>query len=78
MRFKWGDTVRIASKAPSDLRPGLFGSVCGIRTIDSENLARLMKEQIGTVLLLIEFGDGHTVEIPERFLDQAESAEGPS
>lgn len=73
MRFKWGDTVRIAAEAPDHFRPGHQGSVCGVRVVETEDHAQLTKEQIGTALLLVEFGDGQAVEIPERFLEQGES-----
>lgn len=68
-RFTWGDTVKIVIHAPIQYRPGNFGSVSGIRLKDvsTEALEQTGVEEV--FLYLIEFGDGHTVEIPGQFLE---------
>lgn len=70
MRFNYGDSVRLRS---SDLasRYGLqTGSVCGFREITSSEIARQFGVSVGTVLVLVEGGNGVAVEIPEDFLDK--------
>jgi len=66
--FNWGDTVRIKSNAPKRYKPGSLGSICGIRIIDSVEVAKHFDQLLNSKLYLIEFGDGHALEIPQSFL----------
>lgn len=60
MLFAWGDTVQIRQEAPSELHPGEIGSVCGISEVSGEG---------GLVLqYTIEFADGSSVEVPDRWV----------
>jgi hypothetical protein len=68
MRYTEGDTVRILSNAPELFRPGSGGSICAARKLNSDDLVNGLKESRGTILWLVEFGDGVAMEIPERFL----------
>jgi len=73
MAFTWGDAVRIESFAPAELRPGAWASVCGIRVIEKENEASAVGYPLGTTMYLVEFEDGHSVEVPEALLAPDES-----
>ncbi len=66
--FNWGDTILIKQTAPERYKPGFLGCVCGMRTIDSIELARQFNQKIGSELYLIEFANGETLEIPTFFL----------
>ena len=68
-RFSWGETVRVSVKAPAVYNPGAQGSVCGIVTLQDEDRARTLGEDIGATLYLLELADGAAVEIPERWLE---------
>ncbi len=64
--FDWAQDVRVSVTAPADYRPGQVGSICGItRTSEDASLS----EPAGTMLYLIEFADGSSVEVPGAFLD---------
>jgi len=72
-KFHWGDTVRIAEEAPSHLRPGALGEVCGISShhasIDTDCTQGSNERDI---MYTIEFGDGTSVFIPEAMIEQPE------
>jgi hypothetical protein len=55
--FKWGDTVEVLTRE----KP-CMGSVCGFRVIDSREVADEFSALIGDVLVLVEFGDGSSLE----------------
>ena len=61
-KFEHGQEVFVALTAPSNLRPGASGSVCGMRQLDGQNL------------YLLEFSDGEAVEIPENLIDATGSS----
>lgn len=67
-RPSWGDTVRIKDGAPPVMRPGRLAAVCGMREVEIAEQASQFGCVIGTVLYLVEFGDGSSVEIPEVLL----------
>ena len=64
-----GDAVRIRSHAPAEMRPGSFGSVCAFTLVDNDDRAKRYGYPIGTTMLLVEYGDGHAIEIPEDLLE---------
>jgi len=55
--YDWGQTVRVANTAPENIHLGEMASVCGMRELN------------GLRLYLIEFSDGHAIEISEEFLE---------
>ena len=62
--FDWGDPVRIidldlATKCGYDV-----GSVCGFRVVDDESIAREFGVRLGSSLVLVEFPDGTSLELP--------------
>lgn len=76
-RPKWGDTVRVNDDVPPMMRPGCLASVCGMREIETAEQAGQFGCAIGTVVFLVEFGDGSSLEIPGAFLDvEDDGAEG--
>jgi hypothetical protein len=69
MRPTWGDTVRLKMAAPAELRPGQLAAVCGIRSVENSDQAKQFACDIGTTLYLVEFGDGHSVEVAEHLVE---------
>jgi len=70
MEITWGDTVRVKKDSPERFRPGKVASVCGIRVIDSEEIALLVGAPIGETLFNIEYIDGSAIEVPARYLEK--------
>ncbi len=70
-RPTWGDTVRIKSEAPPGMQPGSVAAVCGIREVENDEQSKQFGRPIGATVLLIEFGDGRAVEIPEDLVEVA-------
>lgn len=66
--FNWGDTVKVKPTAPLYYKPRFQGCICGMRMIDSLDLARRFDQMVNTELYLIEFENGETIEIPKYFL----------
>jgi len=66
--FNWGDPVMIKQTAPECYKPGSIGSICGIRTINSLDIAQQFNQAMNSELYLIEFSDGKSLEIPKAFL----------
>jgi hypothetical protein len=56
----WGDTIRVNADASPEYRPGAIASVCGFRGDPADPGARLV---------IIEFEDGSSVEVPGRVVD---------
>jgi hypothetical protein len=54
--FDWGEEVEVKAEAPAEFHPRQHGSVSGVRQIESANV------------YLVEFPDGSSIEIPERYL----------
>lgn len=64
----WGDTVIVIENAPLCYKPNTHGSVCGIRTIETEETAQQFNSMIGETVYLVEFSNGEALEIPQQFL----------
>lgn len=60
----WGDVVRIVPSAPAEDRPGELASVCGLW------------ETEGGLLVLVEYSDGESREIPEQMLELSKVDQG--
>ncbi|WP_068468630.1 hypothetical protein [Candidatus Protochlamydia phocaeensis] len=67
-KFDYGDTVIIKQNAPLCYKPGCIGSICGIRVINSIEIAKRFNQNINSELYLIEFDNGQAIEIPKSFL----------
>lgn len=67
-KFTWGEAVKVTADAPIVYLKAGKGCVCGIREIDTDNVASNFNEPIGTVLYLVECLGGDAIEIPECFL----------
>lgn len=72
-RYTWGDVVRIKSEASKDFRPGSLASICGIRQVDSPELEAEFKSELGSMIYLIEFPDGDSLEVAESILERPNS-----
>jgi hypothetical protein len=66
--FTWGDLVRVKQSAPINYNSGELGSVSGLRTIESSDVAQKFNQVIGSCLYLVEFSNGESLEVPEIFL----------
>ena len=62
--FEWGMSVRITAAAPVTYRAGQVGSVVGFRTVRTAAAAATAGHPIGTLLYIVEFGDGTDQEVP--------------
>jgi|ETNmetMinimDraft_35_1059890.scaffolds.fasta_scaffold477415_1 hypothetical protein len=67
-KFVWGAAVKIIESAPKKYLDIKLGSVCGIRSIETEATSTEFGEPVGSILYLIESPNGDAIEIPERFL----------
>lgn len=67
-KFDYGDAVKVLPNAPCKYSAVGIGSVCGIYTIENEELAEHHGVPIGTVLYTVERKDGVAIEIPEQYL----------
>lgn len=67
-KLDFGAPVRTLPHIPIDYRPRERGWVCGVREVATESEAVAAGVRIGTVLYIIEFDDGSSMEIPEEYL----------
>lgn len=67
-KLDFGAAVWILPHAPVDFRPRERGWVCGIREVATDSEAVAAGVRIGTVLYIVEFDDGSSMEIPEEYL----------
>lgn len=58
LKFTWGDLIRVSSSAPEECRPREWGAICGVPLPSKDTYT-------------VEFGDGSSMEIPEKFLEKA-------
>jgi hypothetical protein len=70
--FDWNEEVVVANDAPAKFGPSKTGAVVGMRVIENEMQASPAGVPIGTVLYLIEYADGNSVEVPASFLRRAD------
>jgi hypothetical protein len=68
--FTWGDSVLVVREAPERFRPQSKGSVCGMTKIDTKFLEEHYSVPMGTFVYTVEFSDGHSIEIPEKYLQK--------
>jgi hypothetical protein len=68
--FNWNDLVVVTSNPPNLYPSGTIAVVCGMEQIKSEKLANKFNLLIGDWIYTIEFGDGSSIEIPERYLEK--------
>jgi hypothetical protein len=77
VKYDYGTTIRVSRSAPSEARPRANASVCGIRVLGAEQEILGRTEQAGTVLYLVEFGDGVSLEVPEHLLEPVDTSHHP-
>lgn len=68
--FNWGDCVNVMSSTPKKYSAIGVGSVCGIRVIETQEIADLFSQPIGSIVYLVEGPEGEAVEIPSCFLEK--------
>jgi len=66
----WGDTVLVRVDAPTQFHPGTRGSISGFRDVGQDSTANTSTDVVQQRhrLCLVEFPDGHAIEIPEDLL----------
>ncbi len=67
--FDWGEAVRVTRDAPREYRPGSVASVCGFRERSPSAPPGTTVAQ--SALVLVEYEDGSSLEIPVRFVEKA-------
>lgn len=67
-KYDWGAPVNVSACAPNKYLSVTQGSICGFRVLDTESSAGDFGEPVGTVLYLVEGGEGDAIEIPEQYL----------
>ena len=50
--------------------------MCGIRSVEAAEVAAELGEPVGSVLYLVEFDDGDSLELPERLLERVDGPIG--
>lgn len=69
-KFDYGEAIRISIDAPEKYHPSEIGFVCGMIDIDSEECARAYNCIGSDWLYTIEFLDGNSLEIPEKYIEK--------
>ena len=68
--ISWGSLVVVSRTYVDSALRGLVGSVAGIYTVDREDIANKRSCKIGDTFYLIEFGDGSSIELHEKYVSQ--------
>lgn len=69
MKLNYGDQVIVNNNAPLEYKPGEYGSIYAITTIDEKYFSTYEgKFPIGTVIFSVEYIDGSECDIPEEYL----------
>lgn len=71
--FDFGDEIQVSLRAPQPYRPGESGSIVSIRATENDAIIEGRWISSGKRLLLVEFADGSSIEIPDEFVEHAES-----
>ena len=69
VQLTYGTTVRLKQGASPIERVGSPAEIVGIFEVDTIAKARDYSATIGTTIYSIEFGDGHTIEVPESWVE---------
>lgn len=75
-KFTWGDSARIRGESPTEMRPGAYVAVCAISEADTAERAAEFGCSIGDVVYLVEFSDGSSIEVAERYLEPYSELDG--
>ncbi len=66
----WGDSVRVKAGAPlTTNHSGALAAVVGFREVETDDVSLRFDAPIGTKLVLVEFGDGTSTELSEKWLE---------
>ena len=67
-KFTWNDSVKISEYAPPQMHPGEIAVICGMEKVSSALLIEIYQSSIGDWVYTVEFVDGSSIEVPERYL----------
>ncbi len=70
-KYEYGQTIRVVAFAPSSLKPGTDVAVVGMTKLGQEREIQNTFYPAGTDIYLIEYADGKSVEVPEKYLESA-------
>ena len=70
--FDFGDEIQVSPNAPQVYRPRESGSIVAIRETESDGIIDGRWISSGVRLLLVEFADGSSIEIPDEFVEHAD------
>lgn len=68
--ISWGSPVVVSKTHTDPALRGMVGSVAGIYTVDQKDIANNRSCKIGDTFYLIEFGDGSSIELHEKYVFQ--------
>jgi hypothetical protein len=68
LKFERNENVAIAENAPARFRPSQLAWVISGRVVENELQSQAVNYPIGTLLYLVEYIDGNSVEIPGEFI----------
>lgn len=74
--FIWGDPVEVSDEAADHLRPGELAEVVGF-SAERDRSGEYLAEFPDGYVYTIEFGDGSSVEAPERLLRGVDVEQSP-
>lgn len=66
--FTWGDNAIVSSSAPAKYRHGETVAICGLWLIEKQILAETLSADVGDVSYVIEYVDGSSDQIAEKYL----------
>lgn len=68
LEFERNENVAIAENAPAKFRPSQLAWVISGRIVESELQSQAVGYPVGTLLYLVEYMDGSSVEMPGEFI----------
>jgi len=71
-KFTYNDLIIIKAEAPKIYFPEKLGVICGFTKIKTQKLVDKYKSEIGNWIYIVEFENGSSIEIPERYLEKYE------
>lgn len=68
-QFDYAQSVKIVASAPAFLMPGSLVAVVGMTRLSGKREIAGMICDYGTAVYVVEYENGHSVEVPEQYLE---------
>lgn len=68
LKFECNENVAVAENAPAKFRPSQLAWVISGRVVENELQSQAVNYPVGTLLYLVEYMDGSSVEMPGEFI----------